>query len=138
LRRGAALAAGGGLVALAGCTGPEVDEELRTDGVAYEVTERAAWWAGSFTEGAAVHVIEGRLRTVAGEPVAPPAVEATYFGPDGTELGTASATLYSPEGRPFGTAGNPLPDSFEPESVHRFKFTFRPEGPLARYALRVA
>jgi hypothetical protein len=138
LRRGAALAAGGGLAALAGCTGPDVEGELRTDGAAYEVTERAAWWAGSFTEGAAVHVLEGRLRTAAAEPVAPPTVAATYFGPDGTELGTALATLYSPEGRPYGTAGNPLPEEFQPGSVHRFKLTFRPEGPLARYDLRVA
>jgi hypothetical protein len=138
LRRGAALVAGGGLAALAGCTGQEVGGELRAEGTAYEVTERTAWWAGSFTEGAAVHVLEGRIRTAAGEPVAPPTVEATYFGPDGTELGTARATLYSPEGRPYGTAATPLPDSFEPGSVHRFKLTFRPEEPLARYALRVA
>lgn len=138
LRRGAALAAGGGLAVLAGCTGRNVDGELRADGAAYEVTERTAWWAGSFTEGAAVHVIEGRVRTAAGEPVAPPTVEATYFGPDGAELGTAGATLYSPEGRPYGAAGTPLPDSFEPGSVYRFKLTFRPDEPLERYALRVA
>lgn len=138
LRRGAALAAGtGALAALAGCTGPSVDSEVSTETPAYAVTEHTDWWAGSFTGQASVHVVEGRLRTEAGEPTAPPDIEATYYGPDGTELGTASAVVYDDRGRPYGQAGNPLPDSFGPESVHRFKLTFEPGRALARYVLRV-
>lgn len=138
LRRGTVLAAGTGvLAALAGCTGPSVESEVSTEGAAYTVTERTDWWAGSFTGRASVHVVEGRLRTEADEPTAPPDIGATYYGPDGVELGTASAVVYDDRGRPYGGAGNPLPGEFQPGSVHRFKLTFEPEGTLARYVLRV-
>jgi len=138
LRRGAALAAGtGALAALAGCTGPSVDSEVRTDTAAYAVTEHTDWWAGSFSSRASVLVVEGRLRTEATEATPPPEVAATYYGPEGTELGTASAVVYDDRGRPYGQAGNPLPENFPPGSVHRFKLTFEPAGTLARYVLRV-
>ncbi len=138
LRRGAALAAGTGtLAALAGCTGPSIESELRTETEAYAVTKRTDWWAGSLTGQAAVHVVEGRLRVSGDEPAPPPEVGATYYAPDGTELGTASAIVYDDRGRPYGRAGNPLPEEFPPESVHRFKLTFEPEGSLSLYVLRV-
>ena len=138
LRRGVGLAAGtGALAALAGCTGPSVDNEVRVEAAAYSVTEHTDWWAGSFAGRASVHVVEGRLRAEAGEPTAPPTVVATYYDAEGAELGTAEAVVYDDRGRPYGQAGNPLPESFAPGSVHRFKLSFDPERSVARYVLRV-